>query len=88
MTDHAPWTKREEDRLRLWRAEGAGNVEIALRLERSISSVRAKVRALKLPPLRARRAAQGGGGQRARKLSAPRADKVTLPPLPSLDETP
>lgn len=81
---NAPWPKDEVEKLVAWHAAGIGNLEMAQRLGRTVTAVKAKVRALKLParhvvptpPVRQR--------VRAPENPVQRAGKTTLPPLPSL----
>jgi hypothetical protein len=84
FVQNAPWPKDEVEKLRLWRAAGIGNAEVAQRLGRTVAGVTAKVRSLKLPPLDAK--PKPPLRPRVRPPEVPRAGRTTLPPLPSLGE--
>jgi hypothetical protein len=84
FVQNAPWPSDEVEKLRLWRAAGIGNAEVAHRLGRTVAGVTAKVRSLKLPPLDTK--PKPPVRPRVRPPEVQRAGRTTLPPLPSLGE--
>jgi hypothetical protein len=81
---NAPWPKDEVEKLRAWRSAGIGNSEVGKRLNRTVASVTAKVRSLKLPPLDTKPTPPVR--PRVHPPEVPRAGRTTLPPLRSLSE--
>lgn len=84
FVSNAPWPKDEVEKLRAWRSAGIGNSEVARRLDRTVASVTAKVRSLKLPPLDTKPVPPVR--PRVHPPAVQRAGKQTLPPLRSLSE--
>lgn len=81
---NAPWPADEVEKLVAWHGAGISNVEIAQRLNRTITAVKAKVRKLKLPPRHVVPTPPVRQRVRAPENPVQRVGKTTLPPLPSL----
>ncbi|HEY2419290.1 MAG TPA: hypothetical protein VGH84_15310, partial [Steroidobacteraceae bacterium] len=76
------WPKDEVEKLKAWRSAGIGSTEVARRLGRTVASVAAKVRDMKLPALATKPTPPVR--PRVHPPEVQRAGRTTLPPLPSL----